>query len=129
MSPATMYGKVLFDEALDPKENRFNNPYYDRTVWFMEDLMSDNIIDFCHRYLGMPNYEEMYDMILEFFRTIKNPIGAFRYVDFSTGNKFMYHLINNSKARQIYHLVDNSKKRNMIIVQERRPNINDVNNR
>ena len=121
MSPATMYGKILFDEQIDSKENRFNNEYFDRTVWFIEDLMSHNVIDFCHRYLSMPDYEEMFDAIVEFFRTIRNPANAFRYVDLSTGKKFMYHLVNSDKKRQLYHLVDNSNKRNMVILQERRP--------
>lgn len=128
MSPVTMHGKILFEEQIDPKENRFNNPNFDRTVWFIEDMLSHNTIDFCHRYLGMPDYEEMYDMIIEYFSKFSNPTGAFRYTDLLTGKKFMYHLIDNQKRRQMYHLVDNTKKRNMIILQERMPKHEDNNN-
>ena len=123
MSPATMYGKILFDNILDPKENRYNNPYFDRSVWFMEDLLSNNTIDFCSRYLGMPDYEKMYDLIIEFFTMIKNPRRAFRYTDTLKGNRIMMHSVDNSKPKQMYHLIDKNEKRNMIIIQERMPDI------
>ena len=121
MAPTTMHGKIIFDEQLDPKENRFNNEYFDRSVWFIEDLVSRNVLDFCQRYLQMPSYEEMYDLIIKFFKEIQNPAGSFKYFDPITGKKFMYHLVNNSKKRQLYHLVDNTNKRNLIIIQERMP--------
>ena len=122
MSPTTMHGKIIFDEQIDPKENKFNNEYFDRSVWFIEDLVSHNVLDFCQRYLQMPSYEEMYDLIIKFFKEIQNPAGSFKYFDPITGKKFMYHLVNNSKKRQLYHLVDNTNKRNLIIIQERMPN-------
>lgn len=123
MSPPTMHGKILFDEQLDPKENRFNNESFNRSVWFIEDLLSHNTLDFCQRYLQMPSYEEMYDLILEFFRQVQNPAGSVRYFDSITGKRFMYHLINNEQKRQLYHVVDdNTAKRNLIIIQERMPN-------
>ena len=53
MALNTQHGKVFFPERLDDKENRFNNDYFDRTVWFMEDLNSNNWIDFCERYLHL----------------------------------------------------------------------------
>ena len=121
MSPATMYGKILFDQQVDPKENRFNNPTFDRSLWFIEDLLTHNTIDFCHRYLSMPDYEEMYNLIIEYFRTVTNPMGRFILTDPIKGKRIMYHLINNKMKRQLYHLVDNSNKRNMVIRQERMP--------
>lgn len=127
MSPPTMYGKILFDEQLDPMENRFNSEYFNRSVSFIEDLVSHNVLDFCHRYLQMPTYEEMYDLIFEFFRQIQNPAGSIKYFDSTTGRRILYHLINNQHKRQMYHLVDNSAKKNLIIIQERMPKY-DTNN-
>jgi hypothetical protein len=56
MAPNTQHGKIFFPDILDPKENRFNNPYFDRTVWFIEDYVSHDRITFCSRYLNLAGY-------------------------------------------------------------------------
>ena len=129
MAPNTMVGKVFFPEQLDPKENRFNNEYFDRSVWFMEDLVSGNVLDFCQRYLGMMSYEQMYYSVLRYFREVINASRAPRYVDTITGLRFMYHLVDNTQKRLMYRLVDNGKDRNqkMCIIQERMPKYDGTN--
>ena len=72
MAPPTQHGKILLPKKVDPKEDRFNNPYFDRSVWFVEDLVSHNYLDFCHRYLNLATYEEMYDDVLKFYTEICN---------------------------------------------------------
>ena len=116
-----MHGKVLFPEQLDPRENRFNNDYFDRSVWFMEDLLSGNIIAFCSRYLGLPDYEEMYDLIIEYFTKHTNPMGVLRYFDTLRGKRIMTQSIINTEKRVMTRAVDNTKKRSMITIQERMP--------
>ncbi len=114
-----MRGKIIIEEQIDPKENRFNNDIFDRSMWLMEDLISENYIDFCHRYLQMPSFEEMYDLINLYFHSIKNPMRGLQFTDPIKGNRYLYHTIDNTQKKQMYHLIDNTIKRNMIIIQER----------
>lgn len=63
LAPNTIIGKVIIGEKVHDKENSYNNPYYDRGGSFMEDLMCENYIEFCHRWLNLANiYEIMQDM-------------------------------------------------------------------
>ena len=120
MSPATMYGKILFDYPVWNKENKFNNEYFDRTVWFMEDLMSNNVIDFCNRYLGMPDYEQMYDSINTYFTQVKNPSRGLRMYDSLQGKRIMTHNMDSNKPRQLYHIIDkDNEKRRLIRIFEK----------
>jgi hypothetical protein len=124
IAPNTMRGKVLLPEKLDNKEDRFNNPYFDRSVWFMEDLICGDRLNFCHRYLHLANYEEMYDDIIKYFSTIENPLSRFRYADTLTGNRFMYHTVINTQNRVMCSIVDNSVNRNMCVRVDIMPKIN-----
>ena len=122
MSPATMHGKVLFDQPTDKLENRFDNPYYDRSVWFMEDLISNNIIDFCHRHLGMPNYEEMYDLITKYFTEVKNTNNKLHPIDVYSGKPILVRKVNKNERRQLFHVVkDKTAKRRLFRVYSEVP--------
>ena len=118
-----MWGKILFPEALDPNENRFNHPNFNRSVWFMEDLHSLNWLEFCVRYFGMPDYEKMYDLIGFFFETITLPSHGLRNFDLMTRKRVLYHVVGNSKPRNLYKLVDNSQKRQLYRVIDKMPNM------
>lgn len=121
MSPETMIGKILFDEPIDPNEDRFSNDKFDRSVAFIEDLLSGNVLDFCMRYFGLPSYERMYDLIIEYFHSITNPSRGLRVFDSLTGKRFLYHTVDNQQKRQLYSLVDNTQPRMMTIITERMP--------
>lgn len=127
VAPNTMHGKVLFDQKLDPKENRFNNEYFDRSVWFIEDLVSHNYLDFCQRYLGMMSYEEMYHAIIRYFDNIAKYFVSLRYIDRSNGLRLMYDVVKDhkEKKRLMYELVDNSIGREMVIIQDQLPKKDD----
>ena len=129
MAPNTMHGKVIFDEQLDPRENRFNNDYFERQIWFMEDLLSGNVLDFCHRYMQLPTYEEMYDLIWKYFTTIINASRAIKYFDPVSGNRYMTRQVINSQKRMMTRAIDNTVKRNMIIIQERMPKYDNSNSK
>ena len=124
MSTDTMEGKILLPEQIDPKENRFNNNYFDRGVWFIEDYVSGNRLDFCHRYLNLGTYEDVYDDIIEFFSTRKNPLsGSLMHTNCLTGQKIVCRNILNDQKRVVLCRVDNSKpyKKQVIRIQERMP--------
>ena len=131
MSTDTMDGKILLPDKIDPKENRFNNNYFDRGVWLVEDYISGNRLDFCHRYLNLGTYEDVYDDIIEFFNTRRNPLsGALKHADCISGNKIVCRNVLNDQKRIVISSVDNSKpyKRKAIIIQERMPDNNDNKN-
>ena len=112
MAPHTQYGRLLFPEPIDPRENRFNNNYFHRSVWFIEDLVSGDYITFCERYLHLANYMQMYKDIIEYFRTIQNPQRGLRNYDVVSGKKFMVHDVNNKINKPMCSVVtDNSYKR------------------
>ena len=121
MSANTMYGKILLEKPLQAVENKFNNPYFDRVVWFVEDYVCGNRLDFCSRYFNMGTYEEVYDDIIEYFTTVKNPNFGLMYRDNITGNAIMCRKVNNTLKRNMVSIIDNTKGRNMVTTQRRMP--------
>ena len=123
MAPNTMRGKVILPEAVYSEENKFNNPYFDRSVSFIEDLTSGNYMIFCTRYLGLASYEQMFDDIMNYYTNIKNPIRGFaRRRDINTGQRYMCRIrVNDGMKRTMCHIIDNSKPREMCRIVERYP--------
>lgn len=120
MAPNTMHGKIFFPEILDDKENRFNNSYFDRTVWFMEDLISHDRINFCQRYLKLAGYLEMYYDIINYFTTVKAPMRGMCSSDTINGGRIMCNIIPNMNNREMVIITNNSNiKREMCYIQER----------
>ena len=125
MSQDTMRGKIIFDEQVDPNEDRFSNDKFDRSAAFIEDLLSGDALDFCLRYFGMPSYEQMAGLINLYFHQIANPARGLHLYDSITGKRFLYHTVDSTQKRQLYHTVDNKKKRPLITITERMPEWND----
>jgi hypothetical protein len=119
IAPNTQHGKVFFPEILDSKENRFNNPYFDRTVWFIEDFVCHDRINFCVRYLHLAGYLEMYYDIIKFFTTVKAPMRGLYFSDCITGYRNMCNIVPNEEKRTMVVINDNSNGRIMCLKQER----------
>ena len=125
IAPNTQIGKIFFTEESDPKGNRFNNPYYDKTVWFIEDYVSHDRLNFCERYLGLASYLDMYYDILNYFTNIKAPMKGLYLSDTINGGRIMCNIIpNNSKRTMV--IINNSNKI-MCYKQEEMKNI-EINN-
>lgn len=122
IAPNTMHGKIIFDRQIDPRENKFGTSTFNRVVWFIEDLLSGHYIDFCQRYMNLPGYEQMYDLVLYYFTHNRN-ISTLRLYDNITGMRYMCHTVDpNKNMRELARVVDNSSGlRNMVIIQERMP--------
>lgn len=116
MAPNTQLGKIFFPEILDPKENRFNNAYFNRTVWFIEDYVCRDRINFCARYLHLASYLEMYYDIIKYFTEVENPARGLYHSDCISGNRIMCNIIPNNKRTMA---IINNNKRNMCNIQER----------
>ena len=120
MAPNTQYGKMLFPEQLDKKENRFNNDYFDRGVWFTEDLISHDRLNFCERYLHFAGYEQMYDDIIEYFTTIMPPIRGLKDYDCVSGLRIMANIIPDDSKKEMCTIVDPTKLKVMCRIVERK---------
>ena len=119
MAPNTQVGKVLLPEKLDKNENRFNNENFDRSVWFIEDYVSHDRLNFCQRYIKLASYEEMFDDIIEYFTTVKAPMRGLRAYDTMTGKRIMANIIPSKQTHIMVQMVDNSTKRIMCINRKR----------
>lgn len=122
----TMIGKIIMDKIY-ANENRFNNENFDRSLWFTEDLVSQDVLNFCNRYLSLPSYEEMYDLLDEYLRT-QEDYTITRDTDFETGERNLYHLIDSNKKRLLYRLIDKDEPRYLYTLIEKRPYDNESDN-
>ena len=105
MAANTMLGKILLPEQISVDENKFASDGFDRSTFFIEDYLSGNWIDFCHRWFKLPDYEEMFNLIYTYFSTVTNASRGLRYYNPLTGNKYMtYPIANNKKNRLMYVL-------------------------
>lgn len=121
MAPFTQLGKVIFPEVVDKHENRFNNEYFNRSVWFMEDLISHDRLNFCKRYLQLAGYEEMFNDIIKFFTTIKRPYAGLRSYDTLTNLRVMCNIVPHTGNREMVRIIDNTQPRIMCINRGARP--------
>jgi hypothetical protein len=119
IAPNTMIGKLELPDQLDEKEDRFNNDFFSREVAFIEDFCSHDYINFGERYLGLAGYEEMFDDIIEFFRTIRNPGRGLMINNNATGQRIMCYNVMNDKPRPMCRLVEPGEKRIMVIRQQK----------
>lgn len=69
MAPNTIIGYLNIPEPVFSYENRFRRPdiEYKRGGQFMDDIQSQNWIEFYHRWFGLPSYGEMYDNIIDYY--------------------------------------------------------------
>ena len=67
LAPNTLISKITIPNKVHKKENNFFNKFYDRGGAYIEDLMSENYIEFSHRWLGLANVKEMIDDLKEYF--------------------------------------------------------------
>lgn len=121
IAPNTQIGKIILPEQLDPKENRFNNDYFDRAVYFVEDYVSHDRINFCVRYFHLAGYEEMYDDMIEYFRNIQAPSRVLHPVEPDSGKLVMCEVVPNHEPITMVNIVDNTKPREMCRIIERMP--------
>lgn len=69
MAPNTIKGKILIDDWVHDFENPYNNDDYDRGGQFIEDLCTDNILEFCSRWMGLARVKDIMSDICEYFAT------------------------------------------------------------
>lgn len=66
IAPNTQIGKIIIDQEVHENENPFKYDKYCRSGQFLEDFRSGNIVEFCHRWLHLANYEEFLEDMKEY---------------------------------------------------------------
>ena len=91
IAPNTQVGRIVIDKQIYDNENVYNNPKYQRGGEFIENMVTDNIIEFCHRWFHFAGFMELLEDIKEFYQNLYLGVGEYRdtyYYD-SSNNKYM----------------------------------------
>lgn len=75
MGPNTQIGKIFIDKEIHDRENPFGDIRYDRGGAFIEDLQSQNYLEFSSRWLHLADYSSLIDDVKEFYTTKMTPSG------------------------------------------------------
>ena len=67
IAPHTQLGRVIIPNKVYEDENHYNNPKYERAGEYIENLTCDNIIEFCHRWMGLANFNEILEDMAEYY--------------------------------------------------------------
>ena len=72
IAPNTQIGKIIVPEKVYENENVYHTDpeRYSRSGEFLENMVVDNIIQFCHRWFHLADTLEMIDDIDEFFGSV-----------------------------------------------------------
>ena len=70
IAPNTLIGRLIISEKVYKYENALNNPKYQRSGEFIENMVCQNYIVFCHRWFHLANFMEMLEDMQEYFTTV-----------------------------------------------------------
>lgn len=72
IAPNTQIGKIIIDEKVYANENAYNieAEKYSRGGEFIENMVTDNCIEFCHRWFHLANFEEFIKDMDEYFEHV-----------------------------------------------------------
>lgn len=82
MATENQIGKIIIEEPLHDKDNRFGDPRYDRGGAFIEDFQPHMWLEFCERWLHLAGYADLIDDIIEYYNTqayTTTPLYDFRW--------------------------------------------------
>lgn len=79
LAPNTQIGFINIPEQVYENENIVHNDKYTRSGAYIEDLTSDNYIEFCHRWFHLANFKELYEDIMEYFSNNELPFYDIEY--------------------------------------------------
>lgn len=68
IAPNTQVGKIIIPEKVYKNENSYNQEKYSRAGEFIENMVTDNILEFAHRYFNLASYREMLEDFDEYYR-------------------------------------------------------------
>ena len=96
IAPNTQYGKIIIDEKVYENENYYHEEEkYSRGGEFIENMVTDNMLEFCSRWFHLGNVQEVLFDIDEYYNR-KVGIGNFSnlmsagFENVGSGNKFAF---------------------------------------
>lgn len=137
IAPNTQIGFIDIPNQVYQNENAYNNDKYVRGGEYIENLVTDNTIEFCHRWLHLANFKEFLEDWKEYLN--KNNANFSNYCD-GSGKGYhdgrmitcpVYYIGNGRIAIKPIYKTDKNKKRNPIInmktFKDSGVNLNDFN--
>lgn len=73
IAPNTQIGRIEIPEKVYEDENAWYYKKYSRSGEFIENLVTDNPVEFAHRWLHLANFNEMIEDMNEFYSVDNNP--------------------------------------------------------
>lgn len=128
IAPNTQVGRVIIDEKVYDWENPYLYPDYCRGGDFVENLVCDNIIIFCNRWLHLANFKEFLEDFTEYMQKYKMCYSSYgeyqRYNIQTVGDKKVITIVpihDCRNRRAINPLVFRDKKviQPLVILEER----------
>ena len=128
IAPNTQVGRVIIDEKVYDLENPYLYPDYCRGGDFVENLVCDNIIIFCNRWLHLANFKEFLEDFAEYMQKYKMCYSSYgeyqRYNIQTVGDKKVITIVpihDCRNRRAINPLVFRDKKviQPLVILEER----------
>lgn len=69
MATENQIGKIIIEEPLHDRDNRFGDPRYNRGGAFIEDFQPHMWLEFCERWLHLAGYADLVDDVKEYYDT------------------------------------------------------------
>lgn len=85
MAPNTQVGMIEIPNQIYENENPNKEEKFSRAGAYVENLASQNYLEFCKRWLHMGGFREVYDDIVEYFTTKKTPLNGTMDLQLSQG--------------------------------------------
>jgi hypothetical protein len=126
IAPNTQLGRIIIPDKVYKNENAYNNDKYERGGEFIENLVTDNIIEFCSRWLHLADFTEFLEDMNEYYASrsfaADTTIYATHYFD---GIKYVNVPIQKTDIIVPIHFEDNIKPLSFYTVRDKEITIND----
>lgn len=67
IAPNTQIGRIVIDTQIYAHENAYHSDKYSRSGEFIENMVTDNHIEFCKRWLGLAGFKEFLEDYDEYY--------------------------------------------------------------
>lgn len=103
-------GKLFIEKQVYNRENPANLDIWTRAGSFMEDLQSQVRLEFATRWLGLADYEELYNDVVEFFTKCMNALNGLSFYNYDGTKNPITFYDNKKKYIQPIEFFDNKLK-------------------
>lgn len=86
----TQIGMILIAKQIHKKQNRNHYQYYTSGGQFCEDLQSHNWLEFCNRWFGLMDFNQLVDYTREIFTTEIKPVRPLAHKKVFTDEGYWY---------------------------------------